>query len=94
MTPPGAFLPERRFSAMARRMTLSRPHPATSARGNDAKTTNTAGRMCSTGITPRQGAIGAPTCGRAAKLLFSREKAPRRGVPPVGTYYPPGAENR
>ena len=42
---------ERRFGAIARTMTDSKPHSATSARANDAMRANAAGRICSIEVT-------------------------------------------
>lgn len=42
---------ERRFGAIARTMTDSNPHSATSARANDAMRANVARRSCSIEVT-------------------------------------------
>ena len=72
--PSGKFRPERGSGVMALRMTLSRPHSATSARGNDARRTNATGRRCSNGVTPCRGAIGGPNADWRLNCCFQGRK--------------------
>jgi hypothetical protein len=66
----GSFTAERGFGAMARTMTNSTPHSATSARANDAKRASKAGSICSIEFTFVIKQVAGQRDGEAVSVCF------------------------